>query len=145
MARALDVLNTKTAFLVVRECFYGTTRFDDFVRRTGTTAPTVSRALQHLERAGVITRVAYQVPGERAREAYELTPAGRELLPVFLALMQWGDSHLQEAGAPLAFVDSATQQQIAVQVTTGDDHAVTTDDIEIRLAVDPSTLLDQIR
>jgi DNA-binding HxlR family transcriptional regulator len=31
--RVLDRLGTKTAFLVVRECFYGTTRFEDFVAR----------------------------------------------------------------------------------------------------------------
>src|SRR6185437_6493967 len=56
-ARVLDLLNTKTVFLVVRECFYGTTRFEDFVTRIGTSAPAVSRALNQLKAAGVIVPV----------------------------------------------------------------------------------------
>src|SRR6185503_3133042 len=33
VSRVLDLLSTKTVFLVVRECFYGTTRFEDFMKR----------------------------------------------------------------------------------------------------------------
>ena len=43
VSRVLDLLSTKTVFLVVRECFYGTTRFEDFMERVGTSAPAVSR------------------------------------------------------------------------------------------------------
>jgi DNA-binding HxlR family transcriptional regulator len=56
----LSLLSTKTVFLVIRECFYGTDRFDDFVARIGTSAPAVSRALRQLEPARVIDRVPYQ-------------------------------------------------------------------------------------
>ena len=33
MAKLLDLLGTKTAFPVVRECLHGTARFDDFIDR----------------------------------------------------------------------------------------------------------------
>ena len=42
VSRVLDLLSTKTVFLVVRECFYGTTRFEDFMERIGTSAPAPS-------------------------------------------------------------------------------------------------------
>lgn len=76
-AKVLNLLSTKTTFLTVRECFYGTTRFEDFVERVGSSAPAVSRALKQLESAGVVRRVPYQEPGSRARDEYHLTPAGR--------------------------------------------------------------------
>jgi DNA-binding HxlR family transcriptional regulator len=63
VSRVLDLLSTKTVFLVVRECFYGTTRFEDFVERIGTSAPAISRALKQLELAQIVTRVPYQEPG----------------------------------------------------------------------------------
>ncbi len=35
MAHALDVVRTRSAFLVLREAFYGATRFEEFAERTG--------------------------------------------------------------------------------------------------------------
>ena len=94
MTRALEVLSTKTAFQVLRELFFGTVRFDDFVTRIESSAPSVSRALKQLETAGIVTRVPYQAPGQRARDEYRLTEAGEDLLPAFVALVQWGDKRL---------------------------------------------------
>lgn len=133
VAKLLDVLSTKTAFLVVRECFYGTTRFEDFTARVGASAPAVSRALKQLEAAGIIARVPYQESGQRVRDEYRLTPAGEDLLPVLLALAQWGDKYLQDGAPPLTFVDAATQRPVGVRVTDDLDAPSTDPDgIEIR-------------
>jgi DNA-binding HxlR family transcriptional regulator len=135
MTRVLEVLSTKTAFQVLRELFFGTVRFDDFVARTESSAPAVSRALKALEAAGIVTRAPYREPGQRARDEYRLTEAGEDLLPAFMALVQWGDKHLQEGGAPLSFLDANSGLPIAVHVGTGEAAAPTRSaDIEIRLA-----------
>lgn len=133
MAKVLDLLSTKTAFLVVRECFYGTTRFEDFMERIGTSAPAVSRAMKQLEAADIIARVPYQEPGKRARDEYRLTAAGKDLLPVFLSLIQWGDKHLQDGQGPLRFVDTESGRPLGVRVTDDPDApSPGSDDIEIR-------------
>jgi DNA-binding HxlR family transcriptional regulator len=124
MSKVLELLSTKTAFQVVREVFFGTTRFEDFVERIGTSAPAVSRALKQLEVAQIVARVPYQEPGRRARDEYRLTEAGEDLLPVFLSLVQWGDTHLQNGPAPLSFVDADTGQAVKVRVTASTDSAV---------------------
>lgn len=131
--RVLGLLSTKTVFLVVRECFYGTARFEDFVARIGTSAPAVSRALKQLESARVVVRVPYQEPGRRARDEYRLTEAGEDLLPVFLSLMQWGDKHLQDGRPPLSFVESGTGRAVRARVTADPAPEAASDDIEIRL------------
>lgn len=133
VSRVLDLLSTKTVFLVVRECFYGTTRFEDFVDRIGASAPAVSRALKQLESAQIVTRVPYQEPGKRVHDEYHLTEAGEDLLPVFLSLMQWGDKYLQDGRAPLSFVDADTGRTLGVRVTADiEGCARRSDDIEIR-------------
>ncbi|WP_235455913.1 winged helix-turn-helix transcriptional regulator [Streptomyces olivochromogenes] len=134
--RVLELLSTRTAFLVVRECFYGTTRFDDFVARIGASAPAVSRALAQLKAARIVAPVPYREPGSRAREEYRLTEAGEELLPVLLSLMQWGDAHLQEGRPPLSFVEADTGRPIRVRVTADPAPQTPSDDIEIRLNPD---------
>ncbi|WP_120314657.1 winged helix-turn-helix transcriptional regulator [Catellatospora citrea] len=132
--RVLDLLlSTKTVFLVVRECFYGTTRFDDFVARIGTSAPAVSRALAQLKAARIITPVVYREPGSRARDEYRLTKAGEDLLPVLLSLTQWGDTYLQEGRPPLSFVEADTGRPVRVRVTADPVPEKGADDIEIRL------------
>jgi len=120
-ARVLDLLSTKTVFLVVRECFYGTTRFEDFTERIGTSAPAVSRALKQLEAAQIVARVPYQEPGRRSRDEYRLTEAGEDLLPIFLSLVQWGDKYLQDGQAPLSFVDAESGRMLGVRVTSDID------------------------
>ncbi|HEX5252438.1 MAG TPA: helix-turn-helix domain-containing protein [Mycobacterium sp.] len=118
MSKVLELLSTKTAFQVVRELFFGTTRFEDFVDRISTSAPAVSRALKQLEAAGIVARVPYQEPGKRARDEYRLSEAGEDFLPVFMSLVQWGDTYLQDSPAPLSFVDADTGRAVGVRVTT---------------------------
>ncbi|MFD9611566.1 winged helix-turn-helix transcriptional regulator [Streptomyces sp. NPDC004288] len=131
--RVLDLLSTRTVFMVVRECFYGTTRFEDFVTRIGTSAPSVSRALKQLESAGIVARTPYREPGMRARDEYRLTPAGEDLLPVFLALVRWGDAHLQDGRPPLVFVEADSGRPLSVRVTADPAPEPSSDAIEIRL------------
>ena len=128
MTKVLEVLSTKTAFQVLCELLFGTVRFDDFVDRTESSAPAVSRALKQLETAGIVVRTPYQEPGQRARDQYRLTDAGEELLPVFLSLVQWGDRHLRDGPPPLVFEDASTGQALAVHVGPADDATPTRSD-----------------
>ncbi|MUL44751.1 helix-turn-helix transcriptional regulator [Mycobacterium sp. CBMA293] len=134
VAKLLDLLSTKTVFLAVRESLFGTTRFEDFVDRIGTSAPAVSRALKQLEAAQLMVRMPYQEPGKRVRDEYRLTAAGEDLLPVYLAMSQWGDKHLQNGRGPLTFVDRESGKRLGVIVTDDSEAAsVGVDDIEIRV------------
>ena len=133
MSKVLELLSTKTAFQVIRELFFGTTRFEDFVERIGTSAPAVSRALKQLESAQVVARARYQEPGRRARDEYRLTEAGEDLLPVFMSLVQWGDTYLQNGPAPLSFVDADSGQTVEVRVFANtDSRMMRSEDIRIR-------------
>src|SRR3954469_17305626 len=97
MARALDVVRTKSAMLVMREAFYGATRFDEFVRRTGLSEPVVAARLRELSGDGLLEREDYKEAGQRTRGGYRLTPMGADLFPVLAALMQWGERWLGQA------------------------------------------------
>lgn len=90
----MQVIGTRSAVLLMREAHYGTTRFDDFVRRVGITEAVAATRLRELVQAGLLERRPYQEPGKRTRQEYVLTEAGTDLQPVLLALMQWGDRHL---------------------------------------------------
>ena len=116
IGKAMDVVGTRSAMLLIREAFYGTTRFDDFAARVGITDAIASARLKELVAAGIFTKRPYREPGQRTRYEYVLTPMGEDLLPAVLALMRWGDRYLQADGeGPLAVVDDTTGEPVEVR------------------------------
>jgi DNA-binding HxlR family transcriptional regulator len=99
--KAIGVLNTRSALLILREAFYGTTRFDDFAERVGISEPVAAARLKELVADGLLEREAYREPRQRTRFRYRLTEKGADLLPVLVALKQWGDRWLSPDGAPV--------------------------------------------
>src|SRR5437588_8579162 len=89
IAKALEVMPTRSAFLILREAFYGTTRFDDFAERVGISEPATAARLKELVDQGLLEREDYREPGQRTRQRYRLTDKGADLLPALVALMKW--------------------------------------------------------
>ena len=85
------MVGTRSAFLLLREAFYGTSRFDDFAGRVGISQPVAAARLRELVEDGLLAREPYQEPGQRTRMQYRLTEKGTEFFPVLAALMEWGN------------------------------------------------------
>jgi len=133
IGRALEVVGTRSALLLMREAFYGTRRFDDFARRVGVTEAVAAKRLRELVDAGLLTRRPYREPGSRTRDEYVLTAMGRDLLPVALGLMQWGDRYLAgPAGPPLALHHRGCGATVHVEVGCECGHAVPLAQIDVR-------------
>ena len=114
VARTLDIVGEKWALLVVREIFLGNRRFDEMFRRIGAPRDTLAARLRSLTGAGILERRQYS---ERpARFEYRLTEAGRELYPVILTLMRWGDKHLAGEDGPPMVLEHACGHRLAAQV-----------------------------
>src|SRR3954452_8747479 len=104
IAKSLEVISTRSAFLILREAFYGTTRFDDFAERAGISEPVTAARLRELVDEGLLEREDYREPGQRTRQRYRLTPKGADLFPALVALMQWGDRWLDDRGGPVEYL-----------------------------------------
>ena len=130
--KTMALLGTKTAMLIMREAFYGTTRFDDFARRTKITDAIVAARLKELTDIGLFVKQPYREPGKRSRHEYLLTEKGRDLVPVVFALMQWGNKHLQgEDGGPLRLVERGTGEPVVIGPRTTSGKALDLEDLAI--------------
>lgn len=88
VSKAAEMLGERWTILIVRELLSGTTRFSDFQRGLSRISPTLlTRRLSQLQDSGLVVRK--NRPNQRGSE-YQLTPAGRELMPVVLGLGRWG-------------------------------------------------------
>jgi DNA-binding HxlR family transcriptional regulator len=105
IARALEVVGERWSLLIVRDALLGLHRFDQFQASLGVARNVLTDRLARLVEAGILARVPYQ--RRPLRHAYELTDKGRELSPVLLALMHWGDRHLAGADGPPRLVRHA--------------------------------------
>lgn len=87
-AHGLDLVGERWALLVVRELILGPKRFTGLRAGLPGISPNVlTQRLEELEEAGVLRR--RKLPPPAAAWVYELTPWGRELEPVIVALGRW--------------------------------------------------------
>ena len=101
IARTLELIGDRWTLLVLRDVANGVGRFDELIAHLGIARNVLSSRLTRLTEAGLVERTAYREPGERERYAYRLSGPGRELMPVLVAVMDWGDRHLAgPEGAP---------------------------------------------
>lgn len=125
--RTLQLIGNRTALLLLREVFYGASRFDSLVKRVGVTEAVAAQRLRQLVDSGVLTKEPYREPGQRTRHAYVLTEAGHELLPVIIALLQWGATH--SPGRAPALTHAECGELVRVELRCAAGHAVDEEDL----------------
>jgi DNA-binding HxlR family transcriptional regulator len=87
VALASEVLADRWTPLILRELILGNTRFNDIARGLpGISRSLLVQRLRHLERKGVIE--TWPSPTGKGHE-YHLTPAGKDLEDVIIALGRW--------------------------------------------------------
>jgi DNA-binding HxlR family transcriptional regulator len=111
VAAALEVMGERWSFLVIREAFLGSRRFDQFQANLGIARNILTARLRTLVAQGILQPRRYQEHPERFD--YVLTEKGRSLYPIILALMAWGDRWASpRAGPPALLVDRETRRPV---------------------------------
>jgi len=89
IARALDVIGDWWSLLIIRDAFVGRRRFGEFQKGLGLARNILSTRLRALVDRGILA-TAPASDGSVYHE-YVLTPKGRGLFPVMVALRQWSE------------------------------------------------------
>jgi DNA-binding HxlR family transcriptional regulator len=140
IARTLQVVGEKWTLLIIRESFYGSTRFEQFHSVLNCPRNLLSERLTKLVDEGILERSEYREPGSRARNEYRLTDEGRELALALLALQQWGDRHKADPeGPPVIAQHSGCGQDLRVALVCDKGHVVASLD-EVALVDGPGAL-----
>lgn len=111
IARALEAIGDRWSLLIIREALFGTRRFGEFQARLGMARNILSARLRSLVEHGILT-TAPASDGSAFQE-YLLTPKGRGIFPILVALRQWSeafDDHPEEIATIL--VDRQTGRPV---------------------------------
>jgi DNA-binding HxlR family transcriptional regulator len=130
--KTMSVLGTKSAMLIMREAYYGTTRFDDFAHRVGITKAAAAARLAELVDLGLLSRQPYREPGQRTRDEYVLTEAGIDFMPVVWAMFEWGRRHLPgRSRLRLTHLNCGADASVEIRCAKG--HPVPPDELGVEL------------
>jgi DNA-binding HxlR family transcriptional regulator len=113
LAKALANIGDWWTLLIVRDAFFGASRFSEFQQSLGVARNILTTRLQGLVDAGIFER-----RGSPARPRYVLTKKGTALLPALLALMQWGDEWESANRPPMLVTDDKGEAAQAIVATT---------------------------
>lgn len=135
-AKALEILSDRWCWLIIRETLYGVSRFDDMRTDLNIPRSVLTSRLKKLVQDGLLETRDYREPGSRTRTAYVLTPKGQALAPVFMALMQWGDTHLRGGRKSLALRDGRTGLDVRSALVPLGTETVPYDALELAIVPD---------
>ncbi|WP_369379978.1 winged helix-turn-helix transcriptional regulator [Streptomyces sp. cg36] len=117
IAQALDVVGDWWTLLIVRDAARGVHRFDALQRELGMSRKVLAERLKLLVETEVLTREPYQ--DRPVRYEYRLTPRGRALLPVLIALQDWGDTWVLGEGETMATATETSGETERVRELVG--------------------------
>ncbi|WP_327366690.1 winged helix-turn-helix transcriptional regulator [Streptomyces sp. NBC_01217] len=117
IAQALDVVGDWWTLLIVRDTARGVHRFDALQEELGVSRKVLTERLRLLVDAGVLSREPYQ--DRPPRYEYRLTRRGHALLPVLIALQDWGDAWVMGDGEMTATATEASREAARVHALVG--------------------------
>jgi len=92
VARTLSLVGDRWTLLILRDCFLGKSKFEEFAESTGATRHIISARLKRLVAADLLARETYSDRPKRYQ--YVLTDKGQELAPALITFRDWGKKHL---------------------------------------------------
>lgn len=98
LERAMELLGDRWTSHVLAAAFRGARRFADFQDQLKIASNILTDRLGRLVEGGILKKHLYQVRPERL--AYRLTEEGRDVFPLIMTLMTWGDRWLDEGKGP---------------------------------------------
>jgi len=119
ISAALEAVGERWSFLILRGAFNGLHHFEEFQSTLGIARNILSNRLVRLVENGILQREPD--PADRRKIAYKLTEKGRELLPVLIAMRQWGERWVSGLPSQVVLVDRERREPIAPMVVRAAD------------------------
>lgn len=126
---ALEVVGERWSFLILRGAFNGLAHFEEFQSTLGIARNILSNRLARMVEHDILQREPD--PADRRKVAYRLTEKGRALLPVLIALRQWGERWISGVPSNPVLVDRQSRRPVApISVRAADGRPLTLSELE---------------
>src|SRR3984893_13954561 len=132
IARSLDAIGDWWSLLIIRDAFLGIRRFSEFQKNIGLAKNILTVRLRTLVDHGILATAP--ASDGSAYQEYVLTPKGRGVLPVLVALRQWSEEFSDEPdGFATLMVDRAHGRPVRkLELHAEDGRLLGAGDVELK-------------
>ncbi|MEQ1137709.1 winged helix-turn-helix transcriptional regulator [Acinetobacter seifertii] len=128
-----EILNDRWTILLLREAFYGVTKFNDFLENTGISKQVLTDRLKHLVQLEIFELSIYKEVGVRERKEYLLTKKGKSLNIVLLAMLESGGNFIEEGKDVVKVFDKSTDEELKLKLVDSSNQVVDLKNLELKI------------
>lgn len=128
-----EILNDRWTILLLREAFYGVTKFNDFLENTGISKQVLTDRLKHLVQLEIFELSIYKEVGLRERKEYLLTKKGKSLNIVLLAMLESGGNFIEEGKDVVKVFDKSTDEELKLKLVDSSNQVVDLKNLELKI------------
>lgn len=131
LAAAAELLGDQWILLILRETFYGVTRFEAIRAHTKITKQTLANRLKKMTELGLLCKIPYQEEGTRERYEYVLTDKSRSLAPILFSMMDWGHKNILHDTPHIVLTDKESGEVLHSAFATASGKIVNPRNVQI--------------
>jgi len=128
-----EILNDSWTILLLREAFYGVTKFNDFLENTGISKQILSNRLKHLIQLEIFELSIYKEVGVRERKEYLLTQKGKSLNIVLLAMLESGSNFIEADKNVVKVFKKNSDDQLKLKLVDSSNQIIDRNNLELKL------------
>ncbi|WP_151768630.1 winged helix-turn-helix transcriptional regulator [Acinetobacter oleivorans] len=128
-----EILNDSWTILLLREAFYGVTKFNDFLENTGISKQILSNRLKHLIQLEIFELSIYKEVGVRERKEYLLTNKGKSLNIVLLAMLESGSNFIEADKDVVKVFKKNSDDQLKLKLVDSSNQIIDLNNLELKL------------
>lgn len=128
-----EILNDSWTILLLREAFYGVTKFNDFLENTGISKQILSNRLKHLIQLEIFELSIYKEVGVRERKEYLLTKKGKSLNIVLLAMLESGSNFIEADKDVVKVFKKNTDDELKLKLVDSSNQVIDLNNLELKL------------
>ncbi|MDA9188193.1 helix-turn-helix transcriptional regulator [bacterium] len=142
VAQGAELIGDKWKIVILRNAFFGMTRFDDFLQSLNISSKVLSARLAEMVDDGILARETSET--DKRAKLYSLTEKGKDLLTFTVSLAQWSERWDQKES--IKFITKSSGKLVErVTLRSASGEKVRHDDIVVAQGRAKSSELSAIR
>lgn len=142
VAQGAELIGDKWKIVILRNAFFGITRFDDFLQSLNISSKVLSARLAEMVDDGILARETSET--DKRAKLYSLTEKGKDLLTFTVSLAQWSERWDQKES--IKFITKSSGKLVErVTLRSASGEKVRHDDVVVAQGRAKSSELSAIR
>ena len=142
VAQGAELIGDKWKIMILRNAFFGMTRFDDFLQSLNISSKVLSARLAEMVDDGILARKTSET--DKRAKLYALTEKGKDLLTFTVSLAQWSERWDQKES--IKFITKSSGKPVErVTLRSASGEKVRYDDVVVAQGRAKSSELSAIR